>query len=423
MKTIFFALFHTIIIALVTFALMEFGLRIFPSIIPPSLLVSFHPKVRSQAAQGRFLTIDETVTFDRDDAGPPLRLMKPFTTLRWHNTDEPGDVYTAKVDEIGFCNQPGTYNRSPIIDLITIGDSFTWCNSVHPTDTWTAKLSGTMGISTYNLGRGGVGLYEYIQILEGFGIQKNPQIVILNVYEGNDLRDAVNYHSYRDRTRDEASPPDISKSVQPTLREYSYSLNLIRSISGFVYKSIARSIRGPDVDFEYWLDFASGPIPFNKENTDRDEVRHAKRLFANEIDLEAFTEALETFVDLSQRHKFVPIITYTPSAHSAYAEKVVFSDPDLHSVMPWFSHEQRKFFQLKGQELGFVFIDLTPHLQSVASSADSHKLLYYRRNLHLTPFGHKVVAEALSRSIQSLSLLPSSVAEVKGHSPAFLGVH
>ena len=69
--------------------------------------------------------------------------------------------------------------------------------------------------------------------------------------------------------------------------------------------------------------------------------------------------------------------------------------------MPWFSREQRRFFERQGEELGYVFVDLSGALQSAASS-DSQQLLYYRGHLHLTHHGHKVVAEALGETLRSL---------------------
>ncbi len=156
------------------------------------------------------------------------------------------------------------------------------------------------------------------------------------------------------------------------------------------------------INFRYHLSLADGSLPFNFENTDKDEVLHARRLFAREIDLQVFREALETFVELSKRHAFVPIVIYIPSTYTAYAKNVLFSDPDLHTLMPWFSHEQRTFFERQGKELKYLFVDLTSPFQSAASSSDSQNLFYHRRNLHLTYLGHKVVAETLSEMVRSL---------------------
>lgn len=223
-------------IIVVTACLMELALRAFPSVIPPSLLIQFHPKVRAEAAKGRFLIYHETERFERDDGGPPLRIVKPFTTLRWHNTDEPGDVFVAKVDEMGFCNVPGIYKGRSRSDVVTVGDSFTWCNSVSPEETWTAQLSALAGRSTYNLGRGGAGVYEYLQILKGFGVRKKPRLVMLAVYEGTDLRDALRYYSYRAYRSDYRSRSRKGGVVE----RHSYLFNLVRSVA----KNIPSEKRG-----------------------------------------------------------------------------------------------------------------------------------------------------------------------------------
>ena len=85
---------------------------------------------------------------------------------------------------------------------------------------------------------------------------------------------------------------------------------------------------------------------------------------------------------------------------------MVFNDQSLSDLMPWFSHEQLDFFQRKEQELGYVFLDLTPSLQ-VATQMDSMgELIYFPRNLHLTVTGHSVVAARIRETILRLEILP-----------------
>jgi len=400
MKKFFVGLFGLSLVVIITLFIAEAILRIFPSIIAPTLLVHFHPEPRKQAARGRFLTYDEVNMYESDDGGPPLHIVKPFTVLHWHDYNAEGDVYTAKVDEIGFCNEPGTYDRTSTIDVVTLGDSFTWCNSVDPDNTWTAQLSRFAGVSAYNLGRGGVGPYEYVQILKGFGLGKKPRFVILAVYEGNDLRDAIRYYTHRTRMRELASVQQDSQAMKGgLLTRYSYVVNLLLATAKHFGSGPAAS-KSDDIDFRYHLKYPDAEVPFNHDNGDRDEVRHAKRLYAKDLDLQVFKEALNTFVELSRQHKFVPIVIYIPSAHTAYAKTVVYSDPELKVLMPWFSREQRKFFELQGKELGYTFIDMTRPLQAAAAAHGPKELLYYRGNLHLTGRGHKVVAETLGNALQ-----------------------
>lgn len=411
MKKFFAGLLGLALVVIVTLFLAEGMLRIFPGIIAPALLVHFHPEPRKQAAKGRFLTYDEVDIFKRDDGGPPLHIVKPFTELRWHDYDAEGGVYTATVDEIGFCNPPGTYDQTSAIDLITLGDSFTWCNSVDPDQTWTAQLANLARVSAYNLGRGGVGLYEYLQILKGYGVRKKPRFVILAVYEGNDLRDAIRHHSHREKTRElERTQQDSAAMQGGFLTRHSYVVNLLLAAAKHFGSGPAASkseeeeidFEEEEIDFRYHLAFPGGvEIPFNHDNGDRDEVGYAKSLYAKDIDLQVFEEALNTFVELSRQYGFVPIVAYIPSAHTAYAKSVVYSDPELKVLMPWFSREQRKFFAQQGQELGYAFIDMTPPLQTAAADHGPKDLLYYRGNVHLTHHGHKVVAETLGKVLQA----------------------
>ena len=76
--------------------------------------------------------------------------------------------------------------------------------------------------------------------------------------------------------------------------------------------------------------------------------------------------------------------------------------------MPWFSDRQRAYLRQKAEELGFVFVDLTPALQAAADRLQDEELLYYPANVHYTPSGHRVVADALAPVIMGLRSRPPS---------------
>ena len=406
------------------FVLFECGLRLFPAMIPLRLLIHFHDELRSEIAEDRNLPLKKnSVSLERDDEGPDLQLLKPFTELVYDFQD-PGSINRVVMDDMGFCNATENSYHLPHIDVITIGDSFTWCTTVEPQDTWTSQLSKITNFSTYNLGRSGKGVYEYIQILKHYGLQKSPNVVVMNIYGGNDLRDAVRYASYRDRDTGE-----IKLSIDPirtfdgplhTLLYYphmvnhffkqssigrgSYAFNMVMASARYFRALFLESLRSEEnkFDFRYHLMFADTEIPFNLQNLDKDEVAHARLLRRGEIDLNLFAEALNTFVDLSRQYGFVPMVTYTPSAFVAYDQYVSFSAPDLGELMPWFDRQQRQYFKAQGEELGYIFVDLTPALQTAARSLGAQKLLYYQTNLHLTSHGHKVVAKVVAHALDRL---------------------
>lgn len=384
--------------------LLEITLRLFPALIPHPLLYFFEPDLRAEIAQGKLPTVNDTVLLDRDDGGFPLRVWKPGVSIK-HDFDDPGTVKEVRMDAQGFCNPPPANSTSLLApDLISIGDSFTWCMSVEPSDTWTSQLAGLTGFSTYNLGKDGIGLYEYLQILKQFGLQQSPRYVVMNVYEGNDLRDAQKYASYYTRyDRGEATEQkaDIADVIyrffdEGELRRHSYVVNLLASLVTYTSRSLT-----PKPDFRYQISTQGTSIVFNPENSDADEVKSARRLDAQEIDLGVFDVALESFAALSVEHGFIPIITYSPSAYTVYREYVTFSDPGLFELMDRYSRRQRTYFVEKTGELGIQFLDLTLTLQAVAPHHLSpENLLYYPTNLHYTRWGHLAVANALADFFQ-----------------------
>ena len=202
----------------------EAALRALPSAIPPAVLARFAPELRQELARERFSTLDQTVLLERDDGGPPLRLWKPFTEKRYDFGDS-GMLPAVRTDEMGFCNPPGSYRAHATIDLIAIGDSFTWCHAVRPEDTWSSRLGELSGLSAYNLGRGGIGLHEEVQILKQLGLSRSPKVVVMNVYEGNDIRDALRYQEHRDGSwRDSQLEPWWHRNA---LMRRSYAANLL----------------------------------------------------------------------------------------------------------------------------------------------------------------------------------------------------
>lgn len=239
----------------------------------------------------------------------------------------------------------------------------------------------------------------------------------MNIYEGNDLRDAGIYYYYRKNFQPTENQPMPSPSASfYTFFNHSYSYNLVNSFWKFFRHASdapAKSDRNPftislednRINFKYHLVFADKTISFNPQNSDTDEVVVAKYLRNQQIEAGIFTaieEALVTFVELSKEHHFVPIVTYTPATHTAYESKVVFENSDLSELMSWFSHQQRAYFQKKGTELGYTFIDLTPALQAGAKTNSSENLLYYRKDLHLTSDGHTVIAQVISQLLHDI---------------------
>ena len=387
---------------LLTLGLIEAALRLFPTVVPANLLIHFEPKLRSRIAAGRFPTADEATVIERTDGGFPFPIWKPMAEVSY-SFEDPGTVNTVKMDEIGFCNPSALYSEQEQFDVIAIGDSFTWCLTVNPEDAWPAQLADLTGASIYNLGQQGIGLYEYLELLRRFGLEKRPNVVVMNVYEGNDLRDALKFVSYRQSG--DTNKRAEEKTFGP-LGQHSYTWNLLRASVANARpaeepaESIYADYPDENENFRYVLNFETGAVPFNLENGDLDEVVHAKLLTDGKVDLSVFSEAIAQFVQLAESEGFTPILSYTPSAYTAYANAVDFEQSALNEIMPEYSQRQREFFAAETNRLGIDFIDLTPGLQAAASDYTTpDKILYYQTNRHFTKYGHAVVAALLADAV------------------------
>lgn len=385
-------------------------------LIPISWLKRFEGDLRRDIAE-RIAFPNETQMWElpRDDGGPPLRLYKPNVTIdQRFSADEHS---TITYDPQGFCNPPRDSYERPHIELIALGDSFAGCVGGAPESTWVSRIGEVNGWSVYNLGRGGIGPYDYLQILKRFGLPKEPRIVLMNIYEGNDLRDSLRYHEHLEAgagggfasASDRFEPElDYRTLLDNPLGRHSYAANLALVAVGKVYDGIGKALAraageaAQRVDFRYDLRFGDVVVPFNIQNADQSEVRHARRLRQGAIRLGAFDLALERFAALAAEHGFRPVVSYAPSAYTAYGDFVVFEDDSLTELMPWFSRTQRDYLRTKAAALGIAFIDLVPPLQAAARDLQASALLYYRANVHYTPAGHRVVGDALAAALAAL---------------------
>lgn len=377
---------------LIAFLTFEAGLRIVPMAIPTNTLRYVEPAIRKKVATGRFSTTDDMVMLERDDHGANLRVFNPFGLVRNGDDDLPGCVHEVRVDEQGFSNPPGSYRNQ--IDIVCIGDSFTFAHAVVPKDAWACQLGPLTGRTSYNLGMGGTGLYEYIQYLKLYGLSRKPKIVVMNVYEGNDLRDAVrHYHAAAGQgDMDELKPEAWHASI---LGRNSYAYNFIRGSISYLADRSDELAAKESIDYRFDI----GSIPFNRAQSSRDEVVYAQWQREGKYGFELFEAALTVFAELAREHGFDPILTYSPWGHQAYTS-VKFHDPAIGRTLAAFSRDQRAFFARRSSELGLRFLDLGIALRAASGEPTWDNLMYYPTSIHYSKRANDIVARAIAALIQ-----------------------
>jgi|GEM_PF-4786560 len=186
----------------VGFSLAEVVLRTFPSLIGLGILTRMEPSMRSEIAGRLGLpTLEAAIRITPDmrtDGGPTIVLpgANSLTHMYADKADlDQGAIEMVQVDENGLCNAPG--KAATKSDILVAGDSFTFCTAVTANDTATHKLEELSGRSAYNLGIRGTGPHEYLEMLKRYAPQFSPRIAVMNIYEGNDLRDVLIYDRFK----------------------------------------------------------------------------------------------------------------------------------------------------------------------------------------------------------------------------------
>lgn len=378
---------------LVGLLIMEGTLRAIPSLLSVPLLAHFPAPLRHQIAdQLGYGSVNDYAVVpseERVDRGPPIYHPAPdstFVSARDAADLKAGAIDITKMDAKGFCN-PAEKAGRPNTDIVVLGDSFVACTGIEATDASAHYLEELSKLSTYNMGVGGIGPYEYIELLRKYGLDFKPRLVILNLYEGNDLRDAVRYEAFLKSGRNRR---DSEEAFERTL-SHSYAISFVYAAREWLLRDQIKWLfdKDRDINYRYTARSQGAVVPLNVTNRDRGEVRDAKHLMNGDISLELWAPPLAAFKELAASKGFIGIVSYTPSMHTAYAHTAVFEDEKTAEAVRTMSTMQRDWLAKKTSELGLIYVDLTPAFQK---AADEGALTHFPANVHLTPYGHRVSA-------------------------------
>ena len=164
--------------------LTELLLRSFPDWLPGEVRVS--PPVRRVHA-----FVDETYDVRLSD-GDLFHWMRGAIAPLAPDQDTVAARVHLVTDAYGFRNLPP---ERAAYGIVALGDSFTRASSV--ATPWPQKLSEWTGMDVLNLGDDGAGPQQELGALRQFGLNKNPQWVIMAYCGANDLYDAGAYEQAR----------------------------------------------------------------------------------------------------------------------------------------------------------------------------------------------------------------------------------
>ncbi len=300
----------------------------------------------------------------------------------------------------GFCNK--TYNRETL-NIVTFGDSFTYCTFVKPDQAWSKKLS--KDIFSINYGMTGIGLYEQYRLMREL-VNKNDKIIVSAIYEGNDLRDSIKHLNYitdskshLNKIQEKINKENFIKSILKKIFSKSYTFNFAAGTKNYL------NLKNKDkhnLNFRY--KYLNGDMDFNINNIDQDEIRIAKKIYDKDISenfiKKAFSEPMLKIKDFSYNNDSVLIFIYIPSAHNVIKDDIVFENKISQKYLENMARVQTEIFSEICEINNLNCLNTTKSLYDY--NKKNNELTHFPSNLHLTAVGHEVVGETVGKYLYTL---------------------
>jgi lysophospholipase L1-like esterase len=161
----------------------------------------------------------------RSTASPQLRSMLDVASImHWENGKglvlKPGitqrvtlateeSTFTVTIDSTGYRTNDNSIQPDQQSTILMLGDSQTFGYGVNDRETFPSNLERELGVRVINSGfRSGSCTTAQCIYLRDFGLQHDPDLVVLNFYTGNDLEDT---HYYNFNSRDNEGFPENLK--------------------------------------------------------------------------------------------------------------------------------------------------------------------------------------------------------------------
>jgi hypothetical protein len=380
----------------IALGLVEMVMRAFPNWVP--LEVRVNPPARRIKA-----FINETYDLRQSDGDLWHYMQGNIAPLSPDQNQVIAHIHMT-TDANGFRNSPpekATYG------IVALGDSFTRASGV--ATPWTQKLAEYTGNDVLNLGEVGFGPQDELKVLRQYGLKKQPHLVVLAYFEGNDLYDAASY--------EQASPFILFRFGKYILR---------RSVEAWQEKSSGTASAAVTSNYRY-------PITITIDHKDIKTVffpSYISWLSLSRDSIEAsqnyrlVRETILQMQELSEAAGANFLLIYVPSKSHVYLPYL--KDPAtlarVFTDVPAIELDDTGFLQFRDNTItpGLVrqhmddqtrlladfaaenhihFLNLTPIFQEEASTGAE---LYYPFDTHWNQLGHDLAAVSINDYIQEM---------------------
>jgi hypothetical protein len=286
---------------------------------------------------------------------------------------------TFETDREGFRNSRDIERA----DLITIGDSFTEAGNVMEKESFTALVGEQLGLSARNLGRAGYTTATELIVLKKHGLKCQPKLVVWQVAEANDLAETQIYTNWvaagRPRYFDlkpESARFDAWMMRSPSVRIF----DLFKERRSWPLGGVFRGEDGVDY-----------PVRFFSMPSLEPPVR-------THPGWPAFSEALLEGAALCRSNNIQLLLLLIPTKSRVMSPRMKLTEL-----------ARAASARSEGDSLGVVlkefcsahdiqFVDVT---DALLQESNAGRLVYLPYDTHLSPLGHRIVADQIKAKLSS----------------------
>ena len=374
-------------------------------------------------AQKRHYRADPILVFVPREVGHPSRWDTEFIGDQYssaYGIPQTAIPYHAAYTPDGF-----RVNSSlPPYEIVLIGDSYV---EIGETDqlTLTEQLTRISGLSTFNLGRGWYGPFQYLELFKQYAPRLTPRYAVLCFFDGNDAEDTDQY--LRWQRGDRYYHFVIGENV---LSRYFVAL---RDSYDFLIQQGKLVAEGSDSTSQAGIPAEAAPAASMQAKRLSSDVHPDLGLIAvqdrlipmqvkywnrpltaqqllESAEWQAIGRVLKDFQRLAAQNGIIPAVLFIPKKAEVYG---AFFSPQsgrnfLHRLGEHmrFKHNSHDAFLVLAEQAGIRVVDLLPVFRTLAGEG---RLLYYPFDTHWNPAGRRTAAEALSASLRELSVSTGSV--------------
>jgi hypothetical protein len=227
--------------------------------------------------------------------------------------------YVSSYTDTGF----KVNSSSPPYQIVVVGDSFIEVGN--DTTTLSERLREESGLSTFNLGRGWYGPYQYLELFRKYGLALKPRYAVFGFFVGNDIDDIKEYERWRREGvyhfyRGEFSKSFLAKYLIALSDSGSYLLKQGRNLRSELYalKNGLTGVQGSEIHPGLAV-IRVGKTELKMKITGWEQEGSPEQLLASK-EWQTLRSLLTTFRQLCRENGIQPILLYIPSKIEVYAD-------------------------------------------------------------------------------------------------------